>query len=89
MDGENISILMPSFRADLSSKGIHKGAKITNRNTPADGDSISGLPGQYPYPPSGQGGASPFDLQSFRSTGISDRHHEIPQQSTEFLGFLI
>ena len=45
VDGENISILMPSFRADLSSKGIHKGAKATNWNTPADGDSICGLPG--------------------------------------------
>ena len=80
VDGENIPILMPSFRADLSSKGIHKGAKATNWNTPADRDSISGLPGRYPYPPSGQGGAresSPFDLQPFRSTGISDQHQEI------------
>ena len=80
VDGENIPILMPSFRADLSSKGIHKGAKAINWNTPADRDSISGLPGRYPYPPSGQGGAresSPFDLQPFRSTGISDQHQEI------------
>ena len=71
---------MPSFQADLSSKGIHKGAKATNWNTPADRDSISGLPGRYPYPPSGQEGAresSPFDLQPFRSTGISDQHQEI------------
>ena len=80
VDGENIPILMPSFWADLSSKGIHKGAKTTNWNTQADGDSISGLLGRYPYPPSGQGGAresSPFDLQPFRSTGISDQHQEI------------
>ena len=80
VDGENISILMPSFRADLSSKGIHKGAKATNWNTPADGDSICGLPGWYPYPSSGQGGAresSPIDLQPFQSTRISDQHQEI------------
>ena len=79
VDGET-PILMPSFWADLSSKGINQGAKATGWNTPADGDSISGLPGLYPYPPSGQGGArvpSPFDLQFFQSAGISDQHQEI------------
>ena len=71
---------MPSFRLTSAPRVFHKGAKAINWNTPADRDSISGLPGRYPYPPSGQGGAresSPFDLQPFRSTGISDQHQEI------------
>ena len=36
---------MPSFRADLSCKGIYQGAKATGQNTLVDGDSVSGLPG--------------------------------------------
>ena len=80
VDGENIPILMPSFRADLSSKSVYQGSQARSQNTPADGDSVSNLPGQYPYPPSGQGGArvpSPSNLQSFRSTGFGDQHQEI------------
>ena len=93
--GENISILIPSFRADLSSKSVYQGVQAPGWNNTADGDSVSNLPGRYPYPPSGQGGSrvpSPSNLQSFQSTGFGDQYQETftnSQQITEFLGFLI
>ena len=71
---------MPSFRADLSSESVYQGSQAPGRNTLADGDSVSNLPGRYPYPPSGLGGAripSPSNLLSFRSTGFGDQHQEI------------
>ena len=95
VDGENIPILMPSFWADLSSESVYQGSQAPGWNTAADGDLVSNLPGQYPYPPSEQGGArvpNPSNLQSFQSTGFGDLHQKtllFPQQNTEFLGFLI
>ena len=88
---------MPSFRADLSSESVYQGSQAPGWNTAADGDSVSNLPGQYPYPPSEQGGArvpNPSNLQSFQSTGFGDLHqknftissteHRIPRISDKF-----
>ena len=80
VDGKDVPVQVPSLRTDISSKGIYRGAQATNCKTSTDGDLVSGLPGQHPYPPSQQGGVrvlSSADLQPVQSTGLGNQHQKI------------
>ena len=80
VDGEDIPVYVPSLQTDISPKGIYQGAQATNWSTLTDGDSISGLPGRYPYPPSEQGGTGALnaaDLHPVRSHGPGNQYQKI------------
>ena len=95
VDGENIPILMPSFWADLSSKGIHKVLKPLIGTLRQMGIRLVVYLDDILILHQGREeleSLAPLICNLFEALGLvinTKKSLLVPQQSTEFLGFLI